>query len=97
MTIARHYVMTAAEGQDGALDTALRNLADVVRAISGCEGVEMLRDARNASRFVFIEKWESIDAHKAGAKEVPKEAFGPMMAALGASPEGSYLDYVLTV
>jgi heme-degrading monooxygenase HmoA len=97
MTIARHYLMHAAEGKDATLETALAGLADVVRALPGSEGVELLRDLGNERRFVFIEKWESVEAHKAGGPLVPKDVFAPVMAALDGPPEGAYLDYLKTV
>ena len=93
MTIARHYIMTAKPGTGDALRSALEALADAVRPLAGCEGVEMLRDTEAADRFVFIEKWASIDAHKSAASQLPKEAFGPMMATLAGRPDGSYLEY----
>ena len=94
MTVARHYVMHAAEGKDAALETALTSLAEAVRKVDGCEGVEMMRDCGNERRFVFIEKWTSIDAHKVGGKTLDKGLFAPMMAALDGPPEGCYLDYL---
>lgn len=97
MTIARHYVMHAADGKDAVLEAALGSLAAVVRAIAGCEGVELLRDLSNERRFIFIEKWESIEAHKAGGKQIPKEEFGPMMAALDGPPDGAYFGYLRTI
>lgn len=97
MTIARHYLMHALEGRDAELETALATLADAVRKVPGCEGVELLRDLGNERRFVFIEKWASVEAHKEGGKQIPKEIFGPMMAALDGPPDGSYLDYLKTV
>jgi heme oxygenase (mycobilin-producing) len=92
MTIARHYVMTAAEGKETALREALAVLADVVRALPGSEGVELMRDTAQSGRFIFIEKWTSVEAHKEGGKQVPKDAFSPVMGALAAPPEGAYLD-----
>ena len=97
MTIARHYLMHAAEGQDAQLETALGELADAVRAVPGSEGVELLRDLGNERRFVFIEKWASVEAHKAAGSHLPKEALAPLMAALDGPPEGAYLDYLKTV
>ena len=64
MTVARHYIMTAKQGGSAQLETALSNLADAVRKVPGSEGVELLRDAGDEHRFVFIEKWESIASHK---------------------------------
>ncbi len=97
MTVARHYVMHAAEGKDAMLEAALGNLADAVRSVAGCEGVEMLRDLGNERRFIFIEKWESIEAHKSGGKLIPKEIFAPMMAALDGPPDGAYFEYLKTI
>jgi len=97
MTIARHYVMHALEGRDAELETALSALADVVRGIAGSEGVELLRDLGNERRFVFIEKWVSVEAHKNAGSQIPKEYFTPMMAVLDGPPDGAYLDYLKTI
>lgn len=96
MTVARHYVMRAADGKAEALEQALRNLADTVRTIPGSLGVELLRDQADASRFFFIERWESVEAHKDGGKSLPKEAMAPVGAALAGAPEASWLDCLAT-
>jgi heme oxygenase (mycobilin-producing) len=97
MTVARHYIMYAKDGHDATLETALSALADAVRPLPGCEGVEMLRDLGNERRFVFIEKWASVQAHKDSGKLLPKHFLEPLMAALDGPPDGIYLDYVKTV
>jgi heme oxygenase (mycobilin-producing) len=97
MTVARHYLMHAAEGHDATLETALRNLATAVRALPGSEGVELMRDLGNERRFVFIEKWESVEAHKAAGAQLPKEILVAMRDVLDGPPDGAYLDYLLTV
>jgi quinol monooxygenase YgiN len=97
MTVARHYVMHAQQGHDATLETALAALADVVRGLDGCEGVELLRDAGNERRFIFIEKWATIEHHKDGTKAVPKDVFAPVMAALDGPPDGAYFDYLKVV
>lgn len=96
MTVARLYIMHAKEGMDAALETALRTLADAVRALPGCEGVEMLRDLANERRFVFTEKWTDVDAHKAAGPMLDKGLFAPMMAALDGPPDGAYFDYLIS-
>lgn len=95
MTVARHYIMHAKEGMDATLETALRAVAEAVRPLPGCEGVEMLRGIGNERRFVFIEQWSDIDAHKAAAARIDKAVFAPMMAALDGPPDGAYLDYLM--
>lgn len=94
MTIIRHYIMTAKAGSEEALQTALLDLIPQVQPLPGCEGLELLRDQGNPRRFFFLEKWADADAHKAGAAALPKEAFGPMMAAIDGAPDGAYLDYI---
>jgi Uncharacterized conserved protein len=97
MTTARFYIMHAAEGLDAMLETALNDLADAVRPLAGCLGVELMRDSGNERRFIFIEKWASIEAHKEAGKALGKEALAPVWAALDGPPDGSYLDYLKTI
>lgn len=94
MTIARHYKMEAAEDGGEELLHALTALAGAVKAIPGCVGVDLLQDMDTPHRFVFIEKWVSVDAHKAGGSLLPKEVLAPVMAALVGRPEGTYLRYL---
>lgn len=93
MTIARHYRMDAAEGKAEALLSALTALAAALKAIPGFEGADLLRDVDQPNRFVFIEKWTSVQAHKDGGALLPKEALAPLMAALAGRPEAAYLEY----
>ena len=97
MTISRFYEMNAKEGMAAELETALYKLAEVVRPLDGCEGVEMLRDAGNEGRFLFNEKWASIEHHKAAGPQLPKEALAPLMVALDGPPVGGYFDYLKVV
>ncbi len=94
MTVARHYIMHAKAGEAAALQSALERLAEGVLALPGCEGVEMLRDIGKEDRFIFIEKWESVDAHKAGGALLPKDLLAPLGSLLDGPPEGAYLDYL---
>ena len=94
MTVARLYIMHAKEGHDGALEAALSYLASGVRTVKGCEGVELLRDTGNEHRFVFIEKWESEEAHGSALSSLPEGVMAPVMAALDGPPDGSYFDYL---
>lgn len=96
MTIARHYVMTARDGMGDAMRDALVTLAEHVRPLPGCEGIEMLRDADNPHRFIFIEKWTDADAHKAASSLLDQSAFGGVMGAIAGAPDGCYAEVVTT-
>ncbi len=96
MTVARLYRMTAADGREEALATALADAAGVIRQLPGCGGVEVLRDVDRPGAFLLIEKWASVDAHKAASVHLPKGTLDTVMAALAGRPDGSYQDYLLT-
>jgi quinol monooxygenase YgiN len=94
MTIARHYLMIAAQGKEEALKSALAGLAARVRALEGCEGVEMLQDSRAPTDFMFVERWASIEAHKQGGQSLGRDALAEVMAAVAEAPKGRYMEYV---
>jgi quinol monooxygenase YgiN len=95
VTIARVYQMIAAAGKDQALLDALVALERVVRPLEGCLGVELLRDVKQPNKFLFVERWRTVEAHKAAGALLPRASFDPVMQALAGPPEGSYQEYVL--
>jgi len=91
MTVLRHYRMDSAEGKGGDLERALAALAGALKDVPGFEGADVFCDADEPGRFIFIEKWSSIEAHKQGAAFLPKHAFTSVMAAIAGKPEACYL------
>ncbi len=94
MSVLRHYKMTARPGEGPALRAALLALANRVRALGGCSDVEILRDPRDPSTYVFIEHWRSIDDHEASGKQLGRAAFEPVLALLAGPPDGRYLEAI---
>lgn len=86
MTIVQTYILTAAQGREAALEELLWRLAEIVRAVDGCEGVTILRDLKT-SRYVFMETYVDADAHKASAAHVPKQLLSEMMVLLASKPD----------
>jgi quinol monooxygenase YgiN len=97
MTVARLYRMTAAAGKEDALASALKEAALIIAKVPGSEGIEVLQDAEAPDRFVFIEKWTSIDHHKAAPEHLPKGGLDAVMAAMAGPPDGVYLNYLQTI
>ena len=97
MAVARHFFMNAAESKAEALEAALRNLADTLREIPGCEGVELLQDIDDSRVCVFIEKWASVEAHKEGSKRLTQDDLAPLIGALESLPREGYFAYLKTV
>jgi len=92
--IARYYRMVAARGREAELMQALTDLRRQVQSLEGSLNVDLFHDTKDPSIFIFIERWESIDAHKAAGSKLPKESLGRVMAVLAQPPEGSYLDVI---
>src|SRR3546814_20819100 len=91
MTVARIYLMHAKDGLSAELEQELREVAELLSAnIENSRGVEILRDVDDERRFMFIERWDSVEAHKAGAEAFLKLGIIKSLSALDRSPEGSY-------
>ena len=59
--------------------------------------MELLKDRDDPDRFVFLERWESVEAHGGAAKGLTPAVMGPVMEALAGRPDGCYLESLLTV
>ena len=74
MTVARVYYMYAKDGMADELEQGLCKLVDLVMDnLEGCRGVEVRRDIETAGRFMFVEHWDSIEAHKAARDAANEE------------------------
>lgn len=83
MALVHSYVMTARPGSEDALAEALEALRDAVKGIAGSQGAMVLRDRKEAQKFLFLEFWDGEDSRKAAGAQLPKEVMGRIMAALG--------------
>jgi quinol monooxygenase YgiN len=83
MALVHSYQMTARPGSEGALADALAALAAAVNGLAGSQGAMVLRDRKEAHRFLFLEFWDGEEARKAAGSQLPKEIMGRIMAALG--------------
>jgi quinol monooxygenase YgiN len=92
MTMVRHYTMMANEGSEDELGRALRDLATKVRSVPACEGVEVFQDIGKPAQYIFIERWSSMDAYKAGGKLLGKEAFSGVMQLLAMPPAAASME-----
>jgi len=91
MKVIRQYLMAAADGHSDTLIDALQRLADRVRGIEGCERVAIYEVMDRPGDFIFAEYWASMEAHRAGSKNIDRQAFALVLAAVSATPTGSYL------
>jgi len=94
MTVARLYIIPAAEGKSAEMEEALIELSETVAKADGSEGVEVLRDMGNEHRFIFIEKWTSEEHHAKALDALPGSALARVQDAAGGPPDGAYYDYL---
>ncbi|MDG2002826.1 MAG: antibiotic biosynthesis monooxygenase [Novosphingobium sp.] len=83
MAIAHSYDMTARTGSEEALGAALEALGEAVKAIAGSQGAMVMRDRKEANRFLFLEFWEDEASRKAAGSQLPKEVMTAIMGAVG--------------
>lgn len=94
MTVARLYIIPAADGKSAEMEAALLGLSKIVEAADGSEGVELLRDLGNEHRFIFIEKWVSEEHHARSFANLPEGALDGVKDAAGGPPDSAYYDYL---
>lgn len=82
MALAHSYAMTAKAGSETTLGEALEALAEATRGIAGSQGAIVLRDRKDAARFLFLEFWDTPEARAAAGAQLPKEVMGRIIAAL---------------
>jgi quinol monooxygenase YgiN len=83
MALVHSYAMIAREGSEAALAEALEALAAAVTHIAGSQGAMVLRDRKEAQKFLFLEFWDGEASRKAAGAHLPKDVMGRIMAALG--------------
>jgi len=61
-----------------------------VRSSSGCESCLMLQSEDDPTRFIGIEVWTSVEAHRASIKNIPAESIREFMKLVADPPTGGY-------
>ena len=83
MGLVHSYDLTARAGREEALGNALEALGEAVKGIAGSQGAMVLRDRKEANRFMFLEFWEDEASRKAAGSQLPKDVMSALMAAVG--------------
>ena len=84
MSFLRIYEILATEDRRTQMRDTLADLADAVRAIDGCQSVEILEDSDLPDRYLFIERWADREAWSAG--NPPKAVFQRLLAEAAGPP-----------
>ena len=90
MSITRISEFQAKDGQPQGLRDFLNSIVPTIEASEGCRSCRLLQDQDDERRFVVIEVWDSIEAHKASVKDIPTEQLEEVMQLLASPPQGRY-------
>jgi len=87
VTLSVHYTLEARSGQEEALEAALEDLTASLQRVAGFQGAEVFREEGFGMAFVFIERWTTHAARKAGGELIGKHAFASISAAVSTKPQ----------
>ena len=90
MTITRINEFKAQAGKDDALRDFLSSVVSTIEASLGCRACQLLQSHDDPTRFVVVEVWDSIEAHRASVKNIPRGAIENVMKLLDDPPGGEY-------
>lgn len=90
MSITRINEFQAAENRSDDLFVFLRSLLPHITSSTGNISCEVLKSNDSDNQFVVIEKWLSIEDHKASIALFPKEEMQSAMSLFAEPPKGAY-------
>jgi quinol monooxygenase YgiN len=91
MTITRIGEMKAQKGQENDLRLFFETIImPALDASAGIQSYHLLQNQVEPTRFIFIELWDSIEAHRASVKNIDPRQFEDIMKLLADTPRGEY-------
>ncbi len=88
--IVRIGEFQAAEGQGEVLHHFLISLTEYITDSKGCISYEVLSKQDEPMQFAVIERWVSIEAHRASVEHFPKDKMLSAMSLFAVAPTGQY-------
>ena len=70
-------------------------VAPAITASEGCESYQLFQSREDPTRFIGIEIWASVEAHRASVKNIPAKSIDEFMKLVTGPPSGSYYDHVV--
>ena len=61
-----------------------------VNSSAGCESCRFYQSEDDPTRFIGIEVWSSVEAHRAAIKNIPPDAIAEFIKLVAGSPGGGY-------
>jgi heme oxygenase (mycobilin-producing) len=77
-----------------ALRDFLLSIMPGIKSSHGCESVTLYQSHDEPTKFTMIEVWDSIESHRASAKNIPPEKLAAIRPLLASAPSGAYYGLV---
>jgi quinol monooxygenase YgiN len=90
MSVYRIGEVQAKEELVEALREFLISIMPMIQSSQGCEGVQLFQSEDEATNFLMMEVWDSVEAHQASARNIPPEKIDEIRPLLASPPSGSY-------
>ncbi|GHD06728.1 antibiotic biosynthesis monooxygenase family protein [Zhihengliuella salsuginis] len=66
MSTTEHAVLPVVPGREAAFEAAFAEARPIISSMPGCLEVRLLRCAEDASKYLLLVEWESIEHHTEG-------------------------------
>jgi len=73
MSISRIGEVQAKPELTGDLRNFLISIMPIIKSSEGCESVQLYQSQDDATKFIVIEVWDSVESHQASVKNIPAE------------------------
>lgn len=90
MAILRLNEFRARAGVEEALHSALLQTIPVIANLKGCRHVRLLSCLDDPARYIILEEWDSIEAHKKAAQAIPGDMIAKVLPLLDGTPTGAF-------
>jgi heme oxygenase (mycobilin-producing) len=91
MTVTRIGEMKAKKGQEDTLRAFYETVVmPAIKSADGIQSFHLLQNQADPTRFIFIELWDSIEAHQASVKNIDPRQIENVMKLLSDTPRGEY-------
>ena len=65
-------------------------IAPAIKASAGSQSYQVYQSQDDPTKFIGMEVWDSVEAHRASVKNIPPESIGEFMRLVATSPSGGY-------
>jgi len=90
MPVTRINHFEARRDSSERLHTFMQAVVAKVRSQPGCRSVRLLRSTENPDHLAIVEEWDSIEAHKLAATNMPPNQLAQAQAMVARPPIGEY-------